>query len=1116
MLKTPKFTVGCGAFMLAVSTCVSADKLSLAESPLVVAQAVDPNIMILFDTSGSMHHIVPQAPYDPDTTYGSCPGSHDLPTNEEYRLYVNSSGQAVIRWGGFFSTSDRLWGTSGSNSVYACFDPDDEYEINLTTVSSSTIGDPAVYSGNYLNWYFSNDDNNGPADFGSSDANRRPGVKNRNEVAQDALKALIGLSTDEDRLQNARVGLAGFESPIFGSSSNFTSRIYSGLADINISANRTALLDAIEDMPAGGYTPLASALAALGRYFVESHNESLDAKGSSVNAHSLFDTEPLYDGSLSAPAANEIMEYSCQKNFIIAMTDGAPTNDTNFNDDLAEWDDGDECDDDDCRRGDDNDEGDFDDVAAALYDLDLRPETFPNDKNNIITYPIAFSLGLPMLERAADNAGGQYYSANNSTELSAALNAIAKDVQAQVSTVASVAFNSGRLVAGSSIFQAKFNTARYSGQLLAYELASDGSIADHETWDASEQLDDMNYVNRNIFTFDVESAEGVEFAWDNLSVAQQNDLAYPYTDGDADFDTQGEKILDFLRGNREDEGTAAEDLRERGSRLGDIVNSTPVFVGAPELNWPDYAQDNRFGSSGSNYSDFKSSTASRDPVVYVGANDGMLHGFNAEIASGGGEEVFAYIPGAVYSAANATSGLHYLADKDYDHRFYVDLTPVVSDVFIPRMEGGPSAWRTVLIGGLRGGGRGLFALDVTNPDEFSNPSVNADDVVLWEFSSSDDPDLGYTYSQPSIVMMPNGRWAAVVSNGYNSDAEHAYLFIIFLDGGLDGEWTEESDYIKIQAGTTTSSGLSTPRVVDLDGDHVADRVYAGDLQGNLWAFDLSDVDESNWAVAYNDGGTAKPLFTANNGSEAQPITSAPILARNSNVISSPENAPNVLVLFGTGKFLEPIDSDANFELQSYYGVWDAGDDSLSRSDLLERELITKTETFDDPDSDDPNDEISIQLRTIDDSNGVVDWASGDYGWFMDLESKDSAAGAPDLLGERVVTDSLLRREVLLFNTIIPDAIPCSGGGSGWLMSLDYLNGLAPSFAVFDANNDGEINSDDLGYVGMQFLDGLPSKSGVLGDYQYTPGSKGSIDTREVYVGKGSKEGRLSWEELFRQ
>ena len=267
-----------------------------------------------------------------------------------------------------------------------------------------------------------------------------------------------------------------------------------------------------------------------------------------------------------------------------------------------------------------------------------------------------------------------------------------------------------------------------------------------------------------------------------------------------------------------------------------------------------------------------------------------MHGVQAS----DGKEVLAYIPGNLFSTG-LKQGLHTLTDPTYAHRYYVDLSPAVSDVHIktcvgicPTLGTDVANWRTILIGGERAGGRGLFALDVTDPSLFSE--ANAADLVLWEFSDSDDGDLGYVYGEPIMALMNNGKWAAIFGNGYNStgnatgDDGEAQLFIVFLEGGLDGAWTLGTDYIKIstEVGTLAAlNGLSAPAVLDLDGNGTADRVYAGDLEGNMWVFDLSSATEGSWDVAYKQVVTEKPLFTAlNNASQPQPITSRPVVVTN--------------------------------------------------------------------------------------------------------------------------------------------------------------------------------------------------------------------------------------------
>ena len=246
-----------------------------------------------------------------------------------------------------------------------------------------------------------------------------------------------------------------------------------------------------------------------------------------------------------------------------------------------------------------------------------------------------------------------------------------------------------------------------------------------------------------------DGADGIPFRWDDLAANHVADLRKNPAGGD-DSLAVAEQRLDYIRG---DDANAGEngDFRERFSLLGDIVNSGPVFVGAPALNWPDTAPFPT--ETGTRYSDYKNGpAASRAGVVYVGANDGMLHGF----AESDGEEALAYIPNLLFSTA-AGEGLHYLTDPGYKHKYYNDLTPTVSDIYVS--FGGSVQWGTVLISGLRGGGRGIYALDVTDPDAFKES--NAADLVLWEFTNADDPDLGFTYSQPQIALANNGQWVAI-------------------------------------------------------------------------------------------------------------------------------------------------------------------------------------------------------------------------------------------------------------------------------------------------------------------------------------------------------------------
>jgi len=457
-----------------------------------------------------------------------------------------------------------------------------------------------------------------------------------------------------------------------------------------------------------------------------------------------------------------------------------------------------------------------------------------------------------------------------------------------------------------------------------------------------------------------------------------------------------------------------------------------------------------------------------------------------------------YVPSELFSSA-ASDGLHYLTDPAYTHRYSVDLRASIADAYIRTKTAGSINWKTVLIGGLRGGGRGLFALDVTDPTSFSESGASPANTVMWEFTSADDADLGHTFSQPSIVPLAGSgnsiRWGVVVGNGYNDlGSGEAKLFILFLEAGLDGTWTAGSDYIEISTGvgsTSDRNGLSTPAVIDTDGDGLADRAYAGDLRGNMWAFDLSGSNTGQWKVAYKTGNTPKPLFVAPAG---QQVTSTPVIVRNSEIPTASNNAPNTLVIFGTGQYLTTADT-LTTGVQSMYGVWDAGDKERDRSDLVEQVIGLGSS------------DGGAVGRTLTDNS--VDYQYS-HGWYMDL---------PDS-GERVVTDPVIRGNLLFFNTMTPDANPCESGGSGWLMVADWTNGGVPSEVSFDLNNDSILDTEDtingVAAVGVEVV-GIPTAPVNLANKRYTSTTQttggSTIVVSDIAAVDGPRTGRLSWEEL---
>ncbi len=704
------------------------------------------------------------------------------------------------------------------------------------------------------------------------------------------------------------------------------------------------------------------------------------------------------------------------------------------------------------------------------------------------------------LWHAAYNSKGTYVSARTPQAVSNSLNDALANIGSRIGSAASVSFNTTTLTGSSAVFLAQFSNVNnsWTGDLLSFPLtATNGNVATTPNWKAADVLDARSSpaTTRTILTFN--GTQGIPFQWASLLAAQQDDLKVN-PDGSVGNNAIAQARLNYLRGDRANEQGGNYNFRVRSKLLGDIIHSDPIYVGSPQSNWPDSSP---FPTS-QPYSAF-SSGMSRAGMVYVGANDGMLHGFDANT----GVEELGYIPNNVFSAASAASGLHYLTDPAYTHQYYVDLPSVVEDAYFD--TGAGNAWHSVLVGGNRAGGKGVFALDVTDPSQFSE--ANAATVALWEFDDSDDSDMGYSYSQASIGMMNNGRWAAIFGNGYNNNGDgSAKLFIVFLEGGLDGVWTPGSDYIELAtgAGTIVSSdcanvsshcnGLSTPQAADTNGDSVIDRIYAGDLHGHLWAFDVSDKSASNWGVGFS----GSPLFTT---ASNQPITNKPAIAKNPSV--SIGGTPNIMVVFGSGQYLV-ADDITTTGVQSFYGVWDHGVSSLTTSDLVEQTF--ETGSFFNDGSD-----VSSDFNVL--TNNSVDYtsASPDDGWYIRLTQNS---------GERVIVDSDIVNDIVFFNTWIPESSLCSAGGSGFLMSVKLETGGRPDSAVFDLNGDEKVDEKDLlddggtpandyAATGERFTKGFPASSSFLSDKQYTPGTEegGTIPKRNIGSSSGMK--RISWQEL---
>lgn len=704
----------------------------------------------------------------------------------------------------------------------------------------------------------------------------------------------------------------------------------------------------------------------------------------------------------------------------------------------------------------------------------------------------------------ADGVPDTYFPVTDAGTLGEQLTKAFNEIVGRNSSASSASVNSGSISTLSRVYQAKFNSSNWTGELIAYSVDQvTGALSATPVWTAGPPAPPATNVplpaptSRKIITTNTDNSK-VPFRWADIDATRRQQLDDAVS---APFDaTLQQNRLNYLRGDASNEGTTAGKFRVRPSKLGDIVNSSPAFVGAPAFNFRDSLELKP-------YSKFRSDNVNRQAVLYVGANDGMLHAFNA----GTGAEMLAYIPGTLIP------DLKQLSQQTYAHQFYVDGPPNMGDVYFG------SAWHTVITGGLNKGGKLVYALDVTNPSSFSE--ANAGSIILWEFTSAKaapygDPDLGYTYSQPAIVRLRTGKWAAVFGNGYNnSGTGYAVLYVVDIQTG------QLISKLSTRRGSaTTPNGLSTPAVVDLNGDTIAEYVYAGDLQGNLWKFDISDPSAANWKVSYGTAAAPLPLFSAVDGSgNAQPILDRPEVGRG-------PNGTGMIVLFGTGKFLEATDKAVSVSpistqrVQTLYGVIDANIGTAA-TDLVSGRAALQQQTI-----------LYEGTQTLGAKSTNVRITSdkplgGAKGWYMDLVQPSwyTSAKVSGYQGERVVANPTLRNGRIIFVTLIPDTDPCSPGGTSWLMEVDALSGARLKVAPFDMNGDGEFGASDLILVtlpdgtsgsyaagGVQSTVGITQDAGIIAsptaEFIYELGSTGNV---EVTVGNpgANTYGRQSWRQL---
>lgn len=692
-------------------------------------------------------------------------------------------------------------------------------------------------------------------------------------------------------------------------------------------------------------------------------------------------------------------------------------------------------------------------LTSSLINPRWGGSTYSGDFNKIengtTSWPAAISNSpnnVYDLWHAAVNSRGEFFSVDSPEAMSEAFSTILSRIADRETSAAAVSLESAVTQINNEAYYARFSSQNWSGQLIKYNInSSTGEMT--PTWDARNLL--TNSSTRNIYFNKANSLTAL--TWENLPKHLQDLLN---KNDNNETDSEGQNRLSYILGNRSREGTNSNNFRERDYLLGDIIHSSPVVVSKPD-SLP-YLMDKAAGSNapGSNnqkYDDFYTEQSERKKRIYVGANDGMLHGFDED-----GIERFAYIPTAAFD------NLHFLSSQTYQgtrHRYFVDGPIITSDILMD--INGQKKWRTILIGSLGAGGRAIFALDVTEPGK---------ERLLWEFNSSNDSDLGYTFGRPIITKLHNGEWGVILSNGYNSENDKGALFVLnAATGSVIKKFTVNTGNL--------INGLSSPRAADINGDLITDYIYAGDLQGNMWRFDLYDSNKStfedigsegsistssadSWRIAF--GGT--PLYRARitNSSQqsvVQPITTAPVLVRH-------PSGTGYIIVFGTGKYIESSDATADTtKSMSLYGIWDAQMDpskgianttpSLSRDNLV-TQFITEqgnSNFSEDSSKSNPRDYRVVSRNTVTwmNSQGT---AINKYGWYLDLKN------GSNLTGEMIATDLTVRANLLLATTTTPNADPCKPDIDRWTLAIDAVTGGATTYNVLDMTKNNIVSNTD--------------------------------------------------------
>ena len=625
------------------------------------------------------------------------------------------------------------------------------------------------------------------------------------------------------------------------------------------------------------------------------------------------------------------------------------------------------------------------------------------------------------------------------------MRAMVADLLNKSGSASAVAVSNVNIRAGDNTAYASiYSTGGWYGDLLAFSVNVNTGNVESTTplWSARDVLEPAagqsatTANSRRIATYKLSNGTGIPFRWSSLDASMQTQLATiasaPALNGN------GAKVLNFLRGDRTAE---ADGYRIRPYILGDIVGAEPVVVRGAVGN---YADDG--------YTVFRNNMDSRAAMIYQAANDGMLHAINAA----DGTEAWAYIPALV------SAGLSELASPNYQHRYYTDGTPAAGDVYFD------ADWHTILVGGLRSGGKGYYALDVTSAAAVDENGAAG--KVRWEFPNTATAayaaNMGFSFGKPLIIKTRAHGWVVIVTSGYNAGGDN--LGHLYFLNPKTGAVLKE---LVTPAGSGTAAnpvnlGQIAGFVTNGQQDLTAEAIYGGDNLGNVWRFDVSASSAASWSVS-------KLAQLTDAVGNPQPVTSAPELA----IVKGKR-----VILIGSGRLLGETDMTST-SIQSVYAMVDNGTGATISP--LRSKLMRKTVTVG-----------AGGIRNI--NSDVVDWQNSS-GWYFDLPA-----------GERVANDPVVVYGTLVFTSNMPSAAACSSGS--YLYAVDVNTGgqvAASNFAPGETKWTGKFSAQSLATRPVVIV--LPN--GQINSLVRS--SDGGIVSSRLPLSWNRKVKKISWKEIIR-